>query len=192
MPRVFSEDFYDLPTVEVCDWELWARLEELVGPHMPAVYMSPLFFATDSRGQYDAGNLAALRAEVEQQEEPPNTIRMTMSSGHEAGLFFNVYTSTTVGTGGRVQSGDEAIVNHVAARVRDLYGLAAQRLSEDPAPAAQDAPTVNVVTDVLPAKGRWERRREALRPFLYDQWVITVGGTLVAAGIIALIVTLTR
>jgi len=105
MARIFTEDFYDLPRVDLLDWALWERLEKLIEPHIPPEYGQPLFFASDSRGQYDATNLTALRAEVEQQETPPESIRLTLSSGLRGGYFVNMYVSTVVGTGGRVQSG---------------------------------------------------------------------------------------
>ncbi|MFL5963581.1 MAG: hypothetical protein ACJ757_11895 [Gaiellaceae bacterium] len=35
MARIFTEDFYDLPMVDVLDWELWQRLDALIEPHVP-------------------------------------------------------------------------------------------------------------------------------------------------------------
>jgi hypothetical protein len=110
MPRIYSEELYELPRVEVLDWQLWERLDQLVQEHVPPDYHMPLYFVNDERGQYDATSLEALRADVEQQERPPDTIRLTLSTSHGGQYFVNVYISSVIGSGGQVQSDHEAFV----------------------------------------------------------------------------------
>lgn len=206
MARIFTEELRDLPQVNPLDWELWDRLAKLTEPYLPVHGMQPQFQATDNRGQYDAPTLQAFRAEVDEQEEPPHTVRMTLHTGHQGMHFVTVYASSRFGSGGRVQAEDEAFVNHVSTRIRELHTLAAERIpSESPSPGetfeeaslraaeeyaleqAERPRRVNVVTDVFPARNLRERRRGKLRRFLYDPWVIGIGTTLIVAGVVALI-----
>jgi hypothetical protein len=177
MARIFGEDFYSLPLVGVLDWELWERLGSLIEPHVPSDYGLPLYFATDSRGQYDTASLDALRAEVDQHDGAPETIRLTLSVGGEPGLFFNVYASDFIGTGGRVQSQDEALVNHLAARVYDLYAEATKRRPAQP-PSVRDEPQSESTNRL---------NREKVRAFFDNKWVLSVGAPLLVVAILAVI-----
>jgi hypothetical protein len=77
MARVFNENLYDLPLVDPLDWELWER--RVLTPYAVEGTGRPLFFATDEPGSYDAPDLASVRSEIEEQEGPPETIRLTFS-----------------------------------------------------------------------------------------------------------------
>ena len=168
--------------MDVLDWELWERLVELVSPYLPDDSSSgSMFFVSDNRGQYDVRDLDALRAEVEKQEEPPETIRMTFMRATDK-LFFNVYASGFIGSGGRIQSEDEATVNHLAARVSDLFAVATKRHGpQEPRSATEstqhdDAPLVSV-------------NRAKLQRIHYDPWVIGIGTAVVAGVILGLVLT---
>lgn len=179
--RVYEERFFDLPLVAVPDWELCERLEKLltqgglpVGiPLLEALGSSATWTARDARGEYRDKTLADFRRAVNEQEQPPHTIQLVWQ-GTEG--MVNVYASTTIGSGGSVQSRNEAFVNHVATRVRELYAQAAERLAE---------PEL-VLAEPLPEPSSPEP--SAFRRFLYAPWTIAIGSALVVAAIIALVV----
>lgn len=118
---------FDLPQVHVPDWDLIARLDHLLRPYLPVTTGEPMpmYYALDSRGAHDAQTADDLRQEVDAQEESPDTVRVTLvSPAMPDQRFVNAYMSSTLGTGGRVQSEDEAFVNHVSTRIRELGGSA--------------------------------------------------------------------
>ena len=146
MPRTFSETLYDLPSVAVPDWELLERLEELFRPHMPMMTWPGLrpWHVWDDRGEYDAANVDELRSAVGQQELPPTTIRLGFST-FELDIV-KVYVSTSLGSGGEIESRDEQFVHHHVARVRKLFSLAAERFDAPNPPAPPPLPTPEPAT----------------------------------------------
>ena len=124
MPRLYQEDLFDLPQVHLPDWNLIARLEDLLRPYLPTCQSTtgepkPMYYALDSRGAYDARTADDLRQVVDAQEESPDTVRVTLvSPAMPDQRFVNVFMSSTLGTGGRVQSEGEAFVNSLRRRER--------------------------------------------------------------------------
>lgn len=123
----YTEKLDDLPRVAVPDWELLERLEELLEPYRGG---EPFIQVWDSRSEYGAGSVEELRALIEAQGAPPKTIRFGFSGPQVESVV--VYTSTFLGSGGHVYSADEATVNQLAARIRDVFALAPTRLEPEP------------------------------------------------------------
>lgn len=131
-PRKFEKSLPDLPPVPVPDWELLRRLEDLFQPYVPSVNTGGywLFTARDSRGEYSARTVDELRQEVEQQEEPPDEVRVYVENGspqlgapwYELGV-----TAGSSASRGLLYSTEEPMVNHVATRLRELFGQAVRR-----------------------------------------------------------------
>jgi hypothetical protein len=207
--RTFSEDIYDLPAVDLLDWELWEQLDKLIAPYVPPGHDLPLYSATDNRGEYSANDLAAFRREVEEQERPPEIMRLTLSTSYPRDYFVALYLRAgRAPLGGRVQSEDESFVHHMTARIRELFTLAAERarptepetFNADSIRAAEEYPLeefeapryVNVATNVQPMPTPRERRRAKLHAFFYNPWVVSVGSGLVLVGIGAAIFALTH
>ena len=74
-----------------------------------------------------------------------------------------------------VTSTDEATVNHIATRMSELFAAATSRLEKKDEPRS--------VTEE-------PRARSRLHSFFYNPWVIAVGGPLVVAAVIAVLVWL--
>jgi hypothetical protein len=132
VPRKFEKSLPDLPPVPVPDWELLGRLEELFQPYVPSVNTGGhwLFTARDSRGEYSARTVDELREEVEKQEELPDEVRVYVDnrSPQLGGPWYEL--GVTVGSSasrGLLYSTDEPMVNHVATRLRELFGQAVRR-----------------------------------------------------------------
>jgi hypothetical protein len=124
--RRYEENLRKLPPVAVPDWELLRRLGELLGP-----YGEVTFQGEDSRGQYSATDMDAFRAEMEERVEQPTTVTV-LAKGTNA-TWINVYMTVPKGiwgTGGVIESENEATVAHVAKRVRENL-RAAFSLSEE-------------------------------------------------------------
>ena len=146
MARIFSEKLHDLPSVAVPDWELLERLDELFRPQMPMMTWPGLrpWQVWDDRGEYDAANFDELRSAVGKQESPPTTIRLGFSTSKLD--IVRVYTSTSLGSGGDIESHDEQFVHHHVARVRKLFSLAAARYEVPTPPVPPPLPTPEPVT----------------------------------------------
>jgi hypothetical protein len=131
-PRKFEKSLPDLPPVPVPDWELLRRLEELFQPYVPNMNTGGywLFTARDSRGEYSARTVDELRQEVEKQEEPPDEVRVYVDNGSPpaGGPWYALgVTAGSNASRGLLYSTDEPVVNHVATRLRELFGQAARR-----------------------------------------------------------------
>jgi hypothetical protein len=131
-PRKFEKSLPDLPPIPVPDWELLRRLEELFQPYVPSVNTGgySLFTARDSRGEYSARTVDELRQEVEKQEEPPDEVRVYVDNGSPqlGGPWYELgVTAGSSASRGLLYSSDEPMVNHVATRLRELFGQAARR-----------------------------------------------------------------
>jgi hypothetical protein len=133
-PRRYEKSLPDLPAVAVPDWVLLRRLEELFRPYVPTKSADAywLFTARDSRGEYSARTVDELRQEVEEQEEPPSEVRLYVddagSSAQPGRPWYEL--GVTLGSDasrGLLYSTDEPMVNHVATRLRELFGQAARR-----------------------------------------------------------------
>jgi hypothetical protein len=171
--RIFTEDFHDLPRTLVPDWDLLAHLNDLFLGNTLRESDSVTWYATDARGVYESQDFADFRKEAEQQERPPHTIRLTYGASEDdfTSRMLNVYISTEIGSGGRIASGDETVVNHVATRVRELFEIAAQRVPRDDNQDL-DARYENVVIDVqpVPRKERfWRRHADHI-----EKWALAV------------------
>jgi hypothetical protein len=178
--RIYREDLYDLPSVPTPDWDLLARLEELAKPHIP-VYTNggpSIWFAEDNRGQYDAPNLDVFRREAEAQEEMPETVRLSVRNGWaDTEHYINVYASSTIGSGGTIQSTDEAFVNHVSARIRDLFSISARQMPSGAPVQGPERPDSGSASGLL-----------ALVKANLPALIITIVATVIGGVIVALLV----
>jgi hypothetical protein len=177
-PRTYSESIYDLPRVGIPDWELFTRLEALIFPYFNpiAAALATTCYATDNRGDYSATSIAELRRRAEDEEQPPTKIQISIGDGQR---LVNVYTSSLLGSGAQIRSNDEEVVHHLAARIRELFAQAAQRL--EPNPPAQEHRPEQVAVPPEPGQSRLLR-------FLYDPWTIAIGSALIVTGIVGVLV----
>jgi len=163
-----------LPAVAVPDWLLIQRLVELFEQ-----YGEVLMQGRDPRGPYNVlGNFEEFRAGVEAQDDPPESIFVRVIGAVPGSPGLDVFASavTSAAWNGcmfNVTSEDEATVNHVSTRTRELFASARSRFLEN-------TPTEEV------AGGR--PASTDLKSFLYNPWVVAIGSTLVAAAVIAAVV----
>ena len=185
MARSFHREV-NLPGVHVPDWDLLARLEELFRPYRP-IKSEPggarILSAKDSRGSYDAATVDELREQAEAQDEPPRSLTV-MVAGHTIhGKHYELaVTAAPDRSYAGLYSDDEAMVNHVAARLLELFARAAsnERKGISYVPnATGDALMLSLRTRGA-HRAHWTGR---LRAFAYDPWTIGIG-TAVIAGIV--------
>ena len=106
------------------DWDLMERIEDLLAPYRPddSDFEDRIYSAYDGRGTYDAAGVEELREEAAKQEEPPNELGIYLGSPlHSIHLRMHKGSKTRA----ILMSEDEAVKNHVAARLRELFALAA-------------------------------------------------------------------
>jgi hypothetical protein len=120
MARTYKKELDNLPKVEVPDWELLRRLEELVNPYrdLTSSLLPPPFSASDKRGTYDAYSAEELQAEAEAQEESPHSINIWLV-GEDRAMRLDMGKDT--GSHGVVTGTDAAFVNHVSTRIQELF-----------------------------------------------------------------------
>lgn len=138
---------------------------------------------SDSRGSYYVYDLAAFRDEYEQRGEQllSNTIK---AYGYDAHGFymFTVYYSRKHGRGhAEITGGNEIVVNGLATRI-DQLGTEASERRKARKKARQTEVTSTHVALSLDAP--------ASTPWWNNTWLVTVGGGVIAALIVALIVWL--
>ena len=190
------------------DWDLMARIDELLAPYRTddPDFDERIYSADDSRGTYDAVTVEELREEAAKQEEPPNALSVSLGA---PGTYMNLrmYKGSTARA--IIASEDEAVVNHVATRLRELFALAAipkattqiegasfGRLEDEwsaawpePEPLRFDTNTAEMefhLTDLAAAEERssaWKQHA----PSVITQVVSAVIGGLILAGILYLI-----
>ena len=120
MGRTFSRNI-EPREVDVLDWELIDRISEAFGEYVDEPGELS-FTATDSRGGYAEGDLDSFKAAVKEQEQPPASISIVLSTPR-------VYALVCWGSerGGRAAGEDEAAVVHLHDRCTSLLGQAAAR-----------------------------------------------------------------
>lgn len=151
-------------------------------------YAPVAFRASDSRGSYRERELEAFRAEVEAQDELPDTLAIEIASDKPSFRFAEVWWQHDQGVRYRVAGDDEAFVFHIAARVPELANAAADRLE---ARRRGDAVPEHANADKAVAPTPAERP-SWLRRFLYDPWTVRVGGGLAVVVIVAAIAWVAR
>lgn len=141
--RDYHQDLDDLPQIAFPDWQLLGRIEELFSPYVglwTAPGPPPMFGATDHRGTYRARSAEELCQLAEAQEKAPHLIQVSLDSpGAQDWRIFNIWMDER-GSGGRISSSDEAVVDHVVARLRSLFALAAERLEKAQKPTPESEP----------------------------------------------------
>jgi len=142
----------------------------------------------DAHGTYFAHTLEELRNDFEQQELPPTQMSCAVQDGLESGRAFFVWVRNKAPTGNAAsfESPDQADVDHLVARLPEVFAQASSRRelrleTEAQARRASNPPIVHV----QPFQG--DRVKHGL---LYDPWVVGIGTAVVAAAIIALLVAL--
>jgi hypothetical protein len=116
-------DYPGLPTVSFPDWELIEHLADLFRPYGKAEFS---ITGTDSRGQYAADTVEDIQVEAERRHvsldrlsveawsTDPDPLRASISSREG----WSMYT---------FMGGDEAVVEHLYQRTRDIFEAAAER-----------------------------------------------------------------
>ena len=156
MPRTYERSL-DLPPVDIPDWDLLTRLDELFRQHgLPDAERT--FEATDSRGTYSEPELESLRREVERADETPTWVTLRLLTTNR---YFVVHLAKDWSRAS-FSSADEAVVVHLAERTRDLFEKASARrtarLQEQSHPRAADAAAAAERRAVAPAADVWWRR----------------------------------
>jgi hypothetical protein len=180
MARIYARQL-DLPGVTVGDWELLARLEKLFDPYRPIVSDRggyEMFSANDSRGEYTAVTVDALRAQALEQDEPPGTIRIFVAGKTDYGKEYELGVELREGNSSALlRSEAEEIVDHVAVQLRHLlthdrrYGASTEPAVEPavvpppPTPSAKEPP--------------WRWWQLVLRVVNHQWFIQVVGGLIV-------------
>lgn len=169
--RVYRKSLDVLPQVAVPDWQLIERLAETFAPY-GEVHLE----ASDTRGTHSERDVAVFRKQVEEQDEPVDTIALTVWRGFqgEADSVWARATTSSVWRGGMfaAQSDDEAIVNHLTARAEELFDAARERFT-----ATASALAIEETSTEETSTG------SRVRTFLYDPWTIRIGGGVVLAAL---------
>jgi hypothetical protein len=188
MARRYTCSLPDLSGVARDDWELLARVQQLFEPYRPIVSgregWHP-FTATDTRGEYTAATVDHLRELVAEQDDAPSDIRLFVAGrtvygdDYELGVILSPSESRAL-----LYSDSEAIVDHVATRLRALLG---DREEEDKhAPATRAAggatPAARVSEPTSPT------RRQRIRGFLYDRIRPFLGKAAAVVGFVGVVV----
>lgn len=131
--RTFKEELRDLPEVAFPDWALWKEVEKLLREHTTAESASLNLSGFDRRGTFTTDDIEALREESEARNEPLTRIEIDSQSREteESYRRIGVWQFATSTPMADVYSGDETIVRGIAARLRDMFGVAARRLREE-------------------------------------------------------------
>jgi hypothetical protein len=191
MSRVYSRD-PKIPDVDLLDWQLIVDIEAVFGKYaVPGTDLS--FTAFDARGKYDADDFEAFRAEVESQPQSPERIWISLRGtlDDDPHLHLVVYLSEQeFHRGCSLSSEREEVVDHVAARLADLFALAHERKDRREAEARwQSEEQASVPGDGQAVRPTQLTRRNRARLF-YHPWVVGIGASIVAAGVIALVASL--
>ena len=174
----------ELLDLDVPDWEFIAKVVELFEPYADSEDEDTFtIHGSDSRGSYYAYDLAAFREEHDERGEELITYAIK-AYGHDAhGFFmFTVFYGRNYGRGhADIEGANEIVVNGLAARIEQLGKEAAARRkarvkAKEPPPSAQPAAVAPATP--TPAKP-WNH-----------PWAVQVGGGIVAALVVALIVFL--
>jgi hypothetical protein len=191
MPRSYKRVLAEKPDVDVLDWELIERIGMLFGEY--AGDEGDLsFHGADSRGEYEESSLERFQAEVEQQDEPPTTVMVVLHRhSADAVLHFQVWWGEDRWErGGTFTSTREADVVYVSERCQAILRQAHERRKAREQAAKRKAPQLEsavAARDAITAPAETGPRR-----FFYNPWVVTVGGSLMVAAIIAVLVALTH
>ena len=180
--RRYQKQLSDLPEVEVPDWVLLEKLDALVGPYRdPRSGLQLKYEAKDSRGFYSAESLKQLHSEVEKQEESPHLVIVDLWGGE---VRVAVTMSRSKGSDALVHSDDEAFVNHVSTRIRELFAKAAIPTTA-PTPEPTPAPALPTRSqDQLPVRPSqppqqssfWKQHGTPSLISIFTGLIVTVGG----------------
>lgn len=200
MPEaLYERNRFDGPTVDVPDWELIARLVDLLNPYTVGFGFGLLVQFRDNRGTYSSADPAELIAAMEARGEQPESAIAMLSGTEQTG------TSRTVEIHMRhegrssfsVSSGDEAIAEHICARATRLFEQAGARREErlalgqplpkppatggeaSPAAAPSSAPSPTSAAAAAPAVAETERSPRWLHQ--PNPWVLVIVGGIIAA-----------
>jgi hypothetical protein len=198
MPRVYRRALTEKPDVDVLDWELIERLHELFSNYTGEDGRLR-FYAEDSRGEYEEGSLDEFRAAVARQDQTPRVVTITLNrTSSDAELHFHIWWGEDrYERGGTFTSTNEADVVYVAQRSQEILQQAHERRKER-AEAEESRRRELERMGTSRSEARQTTRPAGTSPptratgFFYNPWVVTVGGSLAVAAIIALVVSLTH
>jgi hypothetical protein len=186
MAETFKRPLRDLPIVQLPDWELLRRLEELLRPHEDPDQAERrwLFGAEDARSSYSASTVDELESLVAGRELPPDEIQVrlwAMSGGRSKYVRLVMKETYTLG---EIASEDEPFADHMKLRIVALFDQA--RLRREAPEAKRRVETQGRQGDVA-ARSEPQPGRSRLKRLAYDPWVVGVGGGLLVVGVAALV-----
>jgi hypothetical protein len=192
--RAFSRQVR-VPGVSAGDWELVDAVFRLIASHAVTEprFGAPVINATDSRGNYEANAIDALRAEQHERGEPIIRIYMLTHGREPAGGWraIRFWVGPDYGAYAEIESGDEIFAAGLASRIEALATAGAKRAAaggtgEEPPRVVERAvppePPVETASERSAASpavhaGKWAAFRSAMN----HPWVVTVGGGIVVA-----------
>ena len=182
------------------DWTLVAQLAELIRPFSTGFELASFEITLkDDRGEYFGEDLDELQ-EKAARRGPPESIEVSVTAVEPQGLR-NIGVIIDKRPSAFFKSNDEALVDHLAARIPPLFAQAAGRRQErerseaaarEEREAAQRAATnlEQRVTVPEPRASPVAEPLHGLKKLVRDPnpWVLIIGGTVVAAVIAAIII----
>jgi hypothetical protein len=181
MPRTYEGTVEpdEAPPIDVPDWELIERVSALLVEHAPPD-SAVGYQGQDNRGAYSETDLDSFRHEVEQQDDPPHSIWISLHAMEGGTPLHYMVSMVQPGfihghTFASFESSNEPVVAHLANRTRDLLARAGERrklrLRARLAPG-QTAPAV-----IVGNASAWERWTV---PFIIAVAAAIVGGLILA------------
>lgn len=173
--RTYGGQTFDLRAVDVPNWKLMRTLERLLSPYYEAGPLNRLSFsAEDDRGTIQEPSVEELRGALDEEGRWPTRLIVQLVT-REDELFKDAWISMAAETGSMAQvaSTSEEFVNHIRARLHDIFAEAsleeAKRRTQE---AIQKSPSIgpHVPVPATPAQ-----------PWYYNPWVIALGSGLILA-----------
>jgi hypothetical protein len=170
----------NLPEVDLPDWELAAKVVDLLRPYAndedPGTFT---ISGSDRRGRYSSDDLQAFRKEHDEREEQLDSFDVQTLGHDEHGFsLFHVYFRRFQPGIANLQSGDEITLRGLAARIEAIVQSAAERLKRrreaesrkpEPLPVRVEAASPIPTVDKSP------------RSLINHPWTVAIGGGSIAA-----------
>jgi hypothetical protein len=177
MVRVYSRRPH-VPAIDVLDWQLIDDIACVFAKYADEG-TSLTFTAFDGRGQYEENDLGAFRSAVKSQPQPPYKVSILLEAeAFKADPHLRLLVSLgekAINRSCSLSSEREELIDHVAARLEDLFRIAHQR--------AREREAQNFFQ--LAAVGRTPRYGFSSNP-----WLVGIGTSAAVAGIVAAITAL--
>jgi hypothetical protein len=135
VPRVGNlvlKEIWDLPAIDMIDWEFWKELEAVLLRHVPPNHGQRLFRVKTHSGDFEARNVLELSSEVEFRDEVPFLIAAVIDTDYQGGYSISVCvfdTSNQVRLRGG--PGSDTFVRTLAEEITAVFERAAARSAAD-------------------------------------------------------------